>query len=67
MNIDDPPNDYYIFGICRGTMPAHSYWQWQGELYIDGGNEIWGRAEAENALYAHLAVRAWVASYRFES
>jgi hypothetical protein len=61
---DDPPRDYYIFGICGGTVPANSYWQWQGELYMEGFFNIWGQAGAANALYAHIALRDPLGGHR---
>ena len=63
-DIDDPPSDYFIFGSCGGTVPANSYWQWQGELYMEGFYNIWGQAGAANALYAHVALRDSLGGHR---
>jgi hypothetical protein len=61
---NDPPSDYFIFGICGGTVPANGYWQWTGELQLQAGYSVWGQAGAANALYAHISLRAPLGSYR---
>lgn len=63
-DIDDPPSDYFIFGICGGTVPANGYWQWQGELYLEGSYNIFGMAGAANALIAHFGMRAPLRAHR---
>ena len=61
---NNPPSDYFMFGICGGTVPANGYWQWTGELPLQAGYSVWGQAGAANALYAHIALAAPLGSYR---